>query len=198
MEVVLSQFIGYNLKAADGLLGTVRDFCFDDRSWKIQYLVIDTNDWDREILISPFVLLQPDVASKTFPVKITRRQIYLNLKIDSTTAIVETERVERGQPYRLKEASQQPVLVMTTKNNWRETKDADNHYKRTQDVCGSVIRSLDLVLGKIFDHIIEDTNWQIRYLVIRIDKSISQKHLLVDCKNLNNIRWSDGVVELNL
>ena len=198
MEVVLSQFIGYNLKSADGLLGTVRDFCFDHQSWKVRYLVVDANEWDREIFIPPILLLQPDVASKTFPVAITRKQIYLNVKIDKDAAIVDVENGDYRDHFDDNQAGAAPI--MRAEGHWRNsTMNVYNDiYMRTEVVAGSVIRSLDSILGKISDYIIEDSNWQIRYVVIRIEKSISQKYLLMDCRNLNNMRWSEGVAELNL
>jgi hypothetical protein len=36
---------GYHLHAKDGELGHVDDFLFDDLSWAIRYLVIDTSNW---------------------------------------------------------------------------------------------------------------------------------------------------------
>jgi hypothetical protein len=39
------QVEGYRLHAPDGDIGHVTDFIFDDESWTIRYLAIDTQDW---------------------------------------------------------------------------------------------------------------------------------------------------------
>ena len=44
------------LGAADGEIGHVKDFYFDDQSWAVRYLVADTGGWlnGRQVLISPY------------------------------------------------------------------------------------------------------------------------------------------------
>jgi len=46
---------GYHIEGSDGPIGHVHDFIVDDRSWKIQYLVVDTSNWwiGKKVLISP-------------------------------------------------------------------------------------------------------------------------------------------------
>ncbi len=36
---------GYHIHASDGEIGHVNDFIIDDESWKILYIVVDTNNW---------------------------------------------------------------------------------------------------------------------------------------------------------
>jgi hypothetical protein len=45
---------GYAIRAIDGDIGQVHDFYFDDQSWLIRYLVVDTGNWlpGRRVLIS--------------------------------------------------------------------------------------------------------------------------------------------------
>ncbi len=50
------EVIGYKIDAADGKIGHVEDFIFDDESWEVRFLVIDTRDWlpgGKKVLISP-------------------------------------------------------------------------------------------------------------------------------------------------
>ncbi len=46
---------GYNIQALDGEVGHVEDFIFDDQTWAIRYLVIDTENWlpGKKVLVSP-------------------------------------------------------------------------------------------------------------------------------------------------
>jgi hypothetical protein len=36
---------GYAIAASDGKIGTVSDFLFDDASWLVRWLVVDTGNW---------------------------------------------------------------------------------------------------------------------------------------------------------
>jgi len=46
---------GYTIGALDGIIGRVKDLYFDDESWVIRYLVVETGTWlsHRRVLISP-------------------------------------------------------------------------------------------------------------------------------------------------
>ena len=46
---------GFTIGATDGAIGKVTDFYFDDESWVIRYVVVDTSAWlGREVLLSPY------------------------------------------------------------------------------------------------------------------------------------------------
>lgn len=214
MEIMLNQFIGYNVKAPDGYVGKVCDFYFDDRSWRVIYLVVDTGDWlNRKIVISPLALLQPDIASKTFPVRITRKQVQISPTID--TSMVPRDELpelceyfgwpmERNTYIRFfKSTNGQTRLSLfmpdlATANEHDMPDQYFTRFRRTQGITGCMIKAPETVLGRVSDYIIEDSNWQIRYLVIRVEKSISQKLLLMDSRHLTDVHWSENVIELNL
>ena len=52
------------VEGIDGRVGTVKDFLFDDQSWKIRWMVVDTGYWlpGRRILIHPSVIAPLDLA----------------------------------------------------------------------------------------------------------------------------------------
>jgi uncharacterized protein YrrD len=49
------EVIGYRVKAADGRIGHVEDFLYQDDSWHIRYLEVDTRNWigGHHVLVSP-------------------------------------------------------------------------------------------------------------------------------------------------
>ncbi|MBE9080437.1 PRC-barrel domain-containing protein [Romeria aff. gracilis LEGE 07310] len=42
---------GYKIHASDGEIGKVDQFLFDDESWTIRYLVVNTGNWLLERLV---------------------------------------------------------------------------------------------------------------------------------------------------
>ena len=52
----------------DGVIGHVKDFYFDDESWVIRYLVVQTGQWllHRNVLISPIAINQPNWSETQF------------------------------------------------------------------------------------------------------------------------------------
>lgn len=47
--------IGYRVKASDGRIGHIEDFLYDDASWRLRYVEVDTRNWigGRHVLVPP-------------------------------------------------------------------------------------------------------------------------------------------------
>jgi len=64
MLFAVSGLLGCPVKAGDGHVGSVKDFLFDDRSWKVRWMVVDTGNWlpGRQVLIHPSAIAPLDLA----------------------------------------------------------------------------------------------------------------------------------------
>ena len=67
----------YSVGATDGNIDHVKDFYFEDDTWVVRYLGGHTGSWlsNRQVLISPISLQQPDWVERTMPVSITKEQV---------------------------------------------------------------------------------------------------------------------------
>jgi hypothetical protein len=76
---------GYAIAASDGRLGTVSDFLFDDASWLVRWLVVDTGDWlsGRKVLLSTSVLGHLDPKKREFSVELTMQQVKDSPDVDT-------------------------------------------------------------------------------------------------------------------
>ena len=72
-----SDINGYAIHASDGPIGIVCDFLFDDATWMVRWLVVDTGNWlpGREILLPPSAVGQVNHMGHQFNVKLTRQQV---------------------------------------------------------------------------------------------------------------------------
>jgi hypothetical protein len=77
MLQIVSGLKGYALEASDGRIGTAADFLFDDRTWKVRWLVVETGTWlnERKVLLHPSALGQVDHERKTIAAALTKTQI---------------------------------------------------------------------------------------------------------------------------
>ena len=57
---------GFTVAASDGPIGAVKDFLFDDQTWKIRWLVVDTGSWllGRMVLVHASAIGEPDPRRK--------------------------------------------------------------------------------------------------------------------------------------
>ena len=61
---------GYAIEDDDGDIDTVSDFLFDDASWQVRWLVVDTGNWlsGRKVLLPPSVLGRLYAKDRVFAV----------------------------------------------------------------------------------------------------------------------------------
>jgi len=57
---------GCPVETTDGPVGTVKDFWFDDQSWKVRWMVVDVGHWapGRQVLIHPLSIAPLDPRSR--------------------------------------------------------------------------------------------------------------------------------------
>src|SRR5438445_11230840 len=75
---------GVTIEVMDGDIGSVQDLYFDDRTWTVRYLVVDTGTWlpGRQVLISPFAF-QPVPGASRLRTALTKEQIQNSRSIET-------------------------------------------------------------------------------------------------------------------
>jgi uncharacterized protein YrrD len=69
---------GYDIQASDDSIGTLHDYIFDDESWAIRYLVVDTRKWwpgGDKVLVGMNWVDRIDWATQKVFVRMTREQV---------------------------------------------------------------------------------------------------------------------------
>ena len=79
----------YAIHATDGIIGYVRDVYFDDHSWVVRYLVVETSGSlpVRKVLISPISVTRVDAMEHVLTLSITRQQVEDSPGIDTDKPI---------------------------------------------------------------------------------------------------------------
>ncbi|MGF6755850.1 PRC-barrel domain-containing protein [Paraburkholderia sp. GAS42] len=82
---------GYHIEAADGVFGHVSGFIFDDQTWTMRYLVVDTRNWwpaAKEVLIATDWIFLIDWYETTVSTELTRDAIKDSPAYDSSVPVV--------------------------------------------------------------------------------------------------------------
>ena len=92
---------GYVILATDGVIGAVDDLYFDDDTWAIRYLIVDTGSWlsGRKVLISPLAIGQPDWMGQQLPVSLTKAQVERSPDIDTRKPVSRQHEAEYFEYY---------------------------------------------------------------------------------------------------
>jgi hypothetical protein len=72
-----SDIKGYAIHASDGQIGSVSDYLFDDQTWLVRWLVVDTGHWlpGRKVLLPPSALGHVDHIARQFNVRLTKAEV---------------------------------------------------------------------------------------------------------------------------
>jgi uncharacterized protein YrrD len=203
MERNVNNLIGYNLEAADGGIGEVADFYFDDDTWTIRYLVVATGGWlsGRKVLISPHALVQHSWASGVFRANLNREQVRNSPAIDTDKPVSRQQEEElvnyhTWQPYWGTGFYRGGVWGIIREEKTSET--GDQHLRSCKEVIGYQIRTTEGDMGHVNDFIMDDQTWKIFYLVVDTHNRIGGKKVLSAVPHIREVQWENSKIVMDM
>ena len=206
--------------ASDGDIGHVKDTYFDDRSWAVRYLVLDTGSWlsGREVLISPYSVKPPIDGDEQIRLTLTQRQVSNSPDVDTHQPVSRQHERELLRYYEYPEywagnalwgMGAMPYPLPLTQDvaereadrgvNERNFRATDIHLRSTDHVTGYDIQATDDSIGTVQDFIFDDQNWAIRYLVVDTSRWWEGGHnVLVGMNWADSIDWATQKVHVRL
>ena len=208
----IESLAGYKIQAKEGNIGKVNEFLFDDETWIIRYLVVDTGSWlsGRKVLISPLdTISTPDWASRTFPVGLTKEQVKESPDINVDKPVSRQHQLDLhrhyGWPVYWPSMTPTGVPLVTPMPSQIEKEKAvateekgDPHLRSTKEVAGYSINATDGEIGHVNDFIVDDELWIIRYMVVDTGNWWPGRKVLVAPGWITKVSWSDDLVDVDL
>jgi sporulation protein YlmC with PRC-barrel domain len=228
MLEVISALKGYAIEASDGRIGTVDDFLFDDKTWKVRWLVVDTGTWliERRVLLHPSAIAGSDYERESLTVGLTKAQV------QGSPDIRQDEPVSRRKESQLynyygwdplwsggypwgggligahagaiaSPFSPPAYFGGSLRRDGSEEGAAlqeagDPHLRSIAEVTGYHISATDGDIGHVENFIIDSATLDIRYLIIDTKNWWPGKHILMSPDAVEGINWSDRNVQLNV
>ncbi len=204
---------GYAIEAQDGRLGTVSDFLFEDASWMMRWLVVDTGHWlpGRKVLLPPPVLGHADWQSRRCPVKLTMRQVRNSPVIDTDRPVsrqIESYVYEYygWSPYWLSAVSAPVVMPVDPPRSLSlevirarpQSPQGNPHLRSVTVVTGYHIHATDGEIGHVEDFLFDDASWSIPYLVVDTRNWWPGEHILMSPHTVREIEWVDRSIHLTI
>jgi len=212
-----------SITASDGDIGNVTAAFFDDQSWAIRYLVVDTEKWlaAREVLISPYSVSQPlpNLSDdKNIHVRLTREQVKTSPDIDTHQPVSRQHEREYSAYYTYPEywdgvdlwgmgsnplmatypPSPEQIAAAETLRK-RDLAAADSHLRSSVKVIGYDIQATDQSIGHVADFVFDDKSWAIRYLIVDTRNWWpGGKKVLVATHWIDRIDWATSSVYVGL
>jgi len=211
----LRQFIGMRIEASDGEIGKITDIYFDDRSWAVRYLVIETGSWfaERKVLISPISVSRIDWDNHTIAIDLTRRRVEASPSIDTDEPVSRQHEVELSDYYGYRYYWFGPSLWGATSNPpgclapIPPTRNIpgplgesalDLKLRSCVEVTGYGLQATDSPIGHLEDFMLDAQTWAIRYLVVDTRHGLLGKHVVIPPQWIKNVDWAQRIVDLDV
>jgi hypothetical protein len=210
------QLKGFAIRAKDGELGKVEEFYFDDVTWAIRYLVVDTGGWldGRKVLISPMSVISTDWPGERINVALTQKQVESAPDVDTHRPISRQHEAAYlgyygypyywGGPYMWGDAyypigiPAAPALTGEALAERIRMESADSHLRSTAAVTDYNIEASDGDIGHVDGFIVDDEAWAIRYIQVATRNWWPGKLVLVSPEWIERVSWTNSKVYTGL
>ncbi|MCC9645243.1 PRC-barrel domain-containing protein [Rhodopirellula sp. JC740] len=214
MLVASDKLKGAELMGIDQSVGSIHDLLFDDESWVIRHLVVDTGHWlpGRQILLPPPKIDASDWPAGTAKVPLTSQQVKDSPPVESDQPVSRQMEIQLYQHYdvpyywgpagaTLAGSGYSPmplgVGLMPVDPNIADQPER-THLRSVNEVVGYYIQGTDEEVGHVEGMLIDDTNWSIQQLIVDTRNWWPGKQVLLDREHVAGISWADATVSVSL
>ncbi len=220
MLLVAAALKGYDIEATDGSIGMVSDFLFDDRNWKLRWLVVDNSSWlsERRLLLHASVIGTTAYERRALTVALSKAQI------EGSPTIRNDQPVSRQMELSLYDyfgasplwegggyfgggaiaspLSSPPIYGQTrmgsAEGDVLHRDERDPHLRSITAVTGYHVHAKDGLIGHVENFMIDDGRWDIRYIIIDTRNFWPGRHVLLSPHAVSDIDWLRHEFHLNL
>ena len=209
-----SRLDGLSIQARDGQIGSVSDVWFEDDTWRVRWLVVDTGSWltGREVLLPTSHLGPLDVGASAVPVDLTKRDV--EESPGSGTDLPVSRQMETSiyshygwAPYwpvgaagayvpPLAFTAPPPVSPEFPGRTDAERDAGDPHLRSASEVIGYYIQGRDDEMGHLYELLLDGHDWVVRYLIVDTGNWWPGKKVLLAPDWIEGIVWAEHIVRV--
>ena len=199
----LKELMGSSVIAADGEMGRVRNFQFDDILWTIRYLVVDVGTWlqRRNVVLPITTIEQPDWAKRIFHVSLTKEQMRDSPDVDTEKPVSRQQEIAMEEywgkmAYWVSTHMEGGALIPTGRKYPVRTKE-DPDLRSAWDLLDYEIWATDGEIGYLEGLIMDETSWHLGYLDVKAGDWLQSRSLLIPTRWVKSISWADLRINLH-
>jgi len=199
----LDNLLGYRVVAIDGEIGRVRDFLFDDTSWKLRYVVVETGLLlsNRRVLVAPPALGRIVSGKREFRVLLTMEDVRNSPDIDTDKPVSRQQEhaitARYGWPVPDRMISVDPAFT-ADRDDHETAGNGDNHLRSFLEVSTYQIVHAGASLGIAENVVIDDASWVLRFLIIGFDGWFRSVQAAISVDLIGRISFADGIITTSM
>ena len=200
LRKILNTFYNITLEAEKSRIGNIDDAYFDDKKWKIRYLVSDSIKFlpARRVLISSISIKDINYDQESISINHSKKEIEQSPVVNqgllpSREIEIELKNyfnwpVYWGSGYLIGEGDLRSGKALT--RGTKEEVERDPNLRSCNGVIGYEIESDNNTIGYVQDYILDDQTWDIRYLVIDLHGGFENNIRLVATNWIQECDWN--------
>lgn len=211
----LDEWVDGVVRANDGDVGRIRHLCFDDLTWTVRYMVVNTGEdlSSRNVLISVAALGKTDWKKRVFPVNLTLEQVRSSPDTDIDEPV--SRQHERALhthyawaaywgggfyiPFGSGVFLSPLALIEAAPDTWSaRVQKVDPHLRSTLQLEDCTVHATDGRIGHVEDCLVDDETWSIRYLVVNTRNWLPNRRVLVSPSWITKVGLDAGEVTVDL
>jgi uncharacterized protein YrrD len=210
--ITLNELRGFSVNGTDGPIGKIEDFYFDERTWKIRYIVVHTSKLSvvRDVLVLPQSMERPSRWTSQLLLNITREQVGKSPDVDTDMPVSRQYEVAVGRQYGVDVYFSWADGFMGSHNldlsgyefpsitRNKDGKEFDPHLFSIKAVTGMQINSLDGKAGHVKDFMIDQNAMLIRFLVVEAGNLFVTKKVIVRPLSAAKIDADGRAIKMNI
>ncbi len=200
MLIAASRIAGCSIEGPDGGHGTVKDLLFDQETWIVRYLDVDTGGWlsGRRVLLAPEVVQSADYVAQRLGTRLTREQIENGPPLESDMPISRRKEIEMAQYF-----AWEAYWANLEWTRGEVEPEGDPNLHSTEAVSGYRVAATDGDIGHVDDFIVDDAAlepnpWEIRYLVADTRNWLPGPHVLIPPVWAESIDWETRHIHVGM
>jgi len=219
----LSDLHGFTVSATTDEIGSIDDFYFDDRTWDIRYVIVDTGPWifGRRVLLVPSAIQSINWTDRVLSIQLTKEQIENSPPIDAEKPVSRQNEIDLHEHYGwsgywysapglvtpagpLGSAYGVPIppvdeaIANSPIESESEFESGDPYLRSAKEVQGYNIQATDDDIGHVEDFFADEEELNIRYMLVDTRNWLPGRNVLVGTKWINRIDWTkrDLIVDI--
>jgi hypothetical protein len=199
----------YRLIAADGDLGSIEDFCVEQWSWAVRYLVVDTGKWlaNRKILVSPIAVGNIYDQDSTIDIELTKWQLEHSPVLEQKSTISRQyedlyhKHLNWAPYWTATEAEPRSLAtseIIAEQAEPDTPSDGENHLKCETELRGFAMRARGQQAGSVDGIIIDSYYWVVRYLIVDVQQWLPAKTIILSPEWITELDWTRRYINVDI
>jgi hypothetical protein len=176
---------------------------FDDETWSVRYLVVDTGKWlsGRKVLVSPEAIVRPWHHQAAIAVKLTTEQIRSSPDIETAMPVSRaTEellyRHYQWNPYWESTIAPIPSPALAVDDD-RQDAEVGVRLRSANELGGHHVKARDGEVGLVEDLLLDDDVSRILFMVVDVEGWLFGKKVLAGPSLIARVDWATSTVHVN-